>query len=141
MRKGIDDAIQRQFAEASLQSLMERHAATSITPITYHDWAVSSLEIFNEGEVLGQGSFGTVYTGRWQGCRVAVKHLALSISRQVSCSLSPSWVQTPWLTQTQGTCKRDRDLATIVTPAYCFFLRRMHRFATVSSNCGAISFR
>ena len=71
---------------------MERHAATGLTPITYNDWAVSSLEIFLEGEVLGEGSFGTVYTGRWHGCRVAVKSLAPSISRQVSHNPSAEWV-------------------------------------------------
>jgi serine/threonine protein kinase len=92
IRKGIDDAVQHQFAEVSLHSLMERHAATSLTPITYHDWAVSSLEIFQEEEVLGEGSFGTVYTGRWHGCRVAVKRLAPSVSRQVSYNPSAVWI-------------------------------------------------
>jgi len=41
------------------------------------------LEILIEDEILGSGAFGTVYIGRWNGARVAVKQLAKGTPRQV----------------------------------------------------------
>ncbi|KDR79461.1 hypothetical protein GALMADRAFT_1241402 [Galerina marginata CBS 339.88] len=82
LQRGIIDAVQRQFAATSLQTLLERQPSDFPSVISY-DWAVSSLEILIEGEVLGSGTFGTVYAGRWNGTRVAVKQLIRGTPRQV----------------------------------------------------------
>jgi hypothetical protein len=91
LRRGIDDAVQKQFATVSLQTLLERQSGTHTNQPTSYDWAISSLEILIEGEVLGSGAFGVVYTGRWQGTRVAVKQLMRGTPRQVSSFLSNSF--------------------------------------------------
>ena len=88
LRRGIDDAVQKQFATSSLQTLIQRQAEVHAPPVTEYDWAVSSLEILLEGEVLGAGAFGSVVVGRWQGCRVAVKQLMRDTPRQVRLNLS-----------------------------------------------------
>ena len=65
-------------------SLKTLQAEDRSSTVTSHDWSISSLEILIEGEILGCGAFGTVYVGRWNGTRVAVKQLARGTPRQVS---------------------------------------------------------
>jgi hypothetical protein len=79
--RGITDAVQEQFATTSLKTLMQDHRLLSQPDSHY--WALSSLEILIEGEILGSGAFGTVYVGRWNGTRVAVKQLAMGTPRRV----------------------------------------------------------
>ncbi|KAK7457859.1 hypothetical protein VKT23_010203 [Stygiomarasmius scandens] len=80
LSRGIEDTVQREFAAASLKCLLQKQ---SYTQLQSYDWAVSSLEIHVEGDVLGSGAFGTVYAGRWNGTKVAVKQLARGTPRQV----------------------------------------------------------
>lgn len=82
--KGIDDAVQRQFAKQTLNTLLTQQTGSySPSQNMLYDWSISSLEIFIEGEKMGSGAFGTVYIGRWSGTRVAVKQLAVGTSREV----------------------------------------------------------
>lgn len=66
-----------------MRTLLERQADYHSPEVTSYDWAVSSLEILIEGEILGSGAFGTVYVGRWNGTKVAVKRLSKGTPRQV----------------------------------------------------------
>jgi serine/threonine protein kinase len=79
--RGVDDAIQRQFATMSLKSIKNEYRSSA--HVSSYGWAVSSLEILLEGEVLGCGAFGTVFAGRWNGTKVAVKQLARGTPREV----------------------------------------------------------
>ena len=43
--------------------------------MTLHAWAISEFEIEIDSAVIGEGAFGQVFVGMWQGTKVAVKQL------------------------------------------------------------------
>ena len=45
------------------------------TSMALYTWAISEFEIDVGGDVIGEGTFGRVFVGEWQGTKVAVKRL------------------------------------------------------------------
>jgi hypothetical protein len=75
--------VQRRFAITRLQALLEHQEDLTPTGVISYGWVVSSLEVLDEKETLGSGTFGTVHTGRWNGTRVAIKQLPKSAPKKV----------------------------------------------------------
>ncbi|KAF5365307.1 hypothetical protein D9758_005450 [Tetrapyrgos nigripes] len=81
--------VQKNFAANTLRLLAGRETASS--PTQKYEWAISSLEILIEDDVLGAGAFGKVYSGRWNGTKVAVKRLVDGTHREILVNEIEIW--------------------------------------------------
>lgn len=67
----------------------------------------SHLILAVSSQVVGKGSFGTVYKGRWRGKFVAVKHLVTEVERSLSIEIRQmSRVNHPNIIKLYGACTK-----------------------------------
>lgn len=71
-----------------MHAMQRRSGRTTLTPDAF---IITSLDvIIHEDQGLGEGGFGRVYRGDWQGAEVAVKVFEKGVSRAVCSALSAS---------------------------------------------------
>ncbi|THH32530.1 hypothetical protein EUX98_g1665 [Antrodiella citrinella] len=68
----------------SASNALQRFSRGKPGPISA-DWVLSSLEIdFDAQDLIGQGSFGKIYKGEWNGAVVAIKQMHVEDARALS---------------------------------------------------------